>query len=95
MAWQRTNFLLKRRLNQHGLTGVVQATRLCEKAEQLYPDLFKPISFKNGCLHVEIIPKNQLPFTMIQGKLIEELNGFAEGEQLPHIRRIRLTFSTS
>lgn len=95
MAWKKTNSLLTTRLNQHGISERLIATRICEKARELHPALFEPVSFKNGCLHVELTKKNQLPFVMIQGKLLEELNSFTKAEKLPRIERVRLTISTN
>lgn len=91
MAWQKTTVLLKKRLNQHGLGGILAATRVCEKARSLYPDLFEPVSLKNGCLHLEIEKKNQLALLMIQGKLLQDLQQFTYQEQLPVVERIKLT----
>lgn len=94
MAWKKTDNLIRKRLNQHGLGGVFIATRTCEKARELYPGLFEPVSVRNGCMHISILAKNKLPFMMIQGKLMQDINRFAEGEKLPQIDRFRLTITT-
>ncbi|MBU6389431.1 hypothetical protein KGQ71_02845 [Patescibacteria group bacterium] len=93
MTWQKTETVLKRRINQHGLTDMVQAGRICAKAEELYPKLFRAVSVrKNGTLHLELDQKDVLEFKMIEGKLVAALNQFAEKEELPQINRVRLTF---
>lgn len=85
---------MQKRMNQHGLGAILVAGQVCMQAEKLYPGLFKAVSLKNGCLHLEILKKDQLKLTMIQGKLINDLQTYAKAHNLPEINRIRLTFST-
>lgn len=92
--WKKTDILLRKRLNHHGLTPMVDAGRIIEYSKTLYPDLFEPVSIKNNCFHVQIHKKNQLAFTMIQGKLLADLNTHAETQKLPPIHRFKLTLIT-
>ena len=93
MAWQRTENILHRRLNQHGLTGQVQAGQICLQAEHLYPGLFRAVSVRQACLHLELERGQAILFKMIEGKLLQELAEFAKHKNLPEIERVRLTFT--
>lgn len=92
MAWKKTDDLLKKRLNQHGLGPMVEAGIICSHAESLYPGLFRAVSVRDGCFTVEITKANQVSFTLIKGKLQQELNDHAKRHNLKPITRIRLTF---
>ena len=56
------------------------------------PGLFRAISLKNDVLHIEIAKPNLLEFKLSEGKLLQELQEFAEARQLPIPARYRLTF---
>ncbi|MCC2631770.1 MAG: hypothetical protein K0S20_469 [Patescibacteria group bacterium] len=91
MAWKKTDFLIKRRLRQHGLGELVESSLLCAKAEELYPKMFSAVSVKNGVMHIELSKQNQLAFTFIRGKLLGELQTHAKELNIPGIERFRLT----
>ena len=93
MTWLKTDLLLKRRLKHHGLDELVEAGLLCRKAEELLPGLFTAISVRNNCLHLATERKNIMTIKLAQGKLIEQLNQFAEQQKLGKITKIRLTSS--
>ncbi len=93
MAWQTAENLLKKRFNQHGIAGTIEAASLCAQAELLYPGLFRAVSVRRSVLHLELEHSQALPFKLIEGKLIEDLNRFAEHRKVAGIERVRLTFS--
>jgi len=93
MPWHSSNNLLKKRFLQHGIAQTMDATSLCQQAESLYPGLFRAVSVRKSVLHVELNRSQAIPFKLVEGKLIEELNRFATTRQLPEIARVRLTFS--
>jgi hypothetical protein len=92
MAWHTTELILKHRMRQHGLSGIVEAGSLCMHAEALYPEMFRAVSVRNSVLHLRLSKAKTLPFKMIEGLLMEQLNAFAAAKRLPLIRTIRLTF---
>jgi hypothetical protein len=92
MSWKKTDLLVKKRLNQHGLGVLVEAGVLCQKAEELLPGVFKAVSVRNAALHLELTKENLLAFKMVEGQLMHDLNQFASTKKLPGIKRIRLTF---
>ena len=93
MPWHTTKTVLKRTINQHGLKPMVEAGQICLEAERLYPSLFRAISTRNQYLHLELKKADCPKFKLIEGKLLEDLNGFAVANNLPQITRIRLTYS--
>jgi hypothetical protein len=93
MTWKKSDSLIARQLNHHGLADAVAASAVCREAERLYPGLFKAISLKNGILHLETDYAQQLEIKLIEGKLLDDLNRFADIKNLPPTSRIRLTFS--
>ena len=93
MAWKKTDALLMRRLTQYGLTEMVEAGLLCQKAEELLPNLFRAVSVKNNILHLEIPRSQVLHLKMREGWLMDELNTFSLQKGLPLISHIRLTFT--
>ena len=92
MPWKKTDSLLKRRLNQHGLAGIVEASSICKKAEELRPGLFRAVSVRNDVLHLELSKANLLTFKMSEGQLLQALNAYAKQKGIPPISRLRLTF---
>jgi len=84
---------MKRRLNHHGLTDMVEAGIILQEAERLLPGLFRAVSVKNQVLHLETSKANILELKMQEGKLLHDLNTFAALKKLPPLLRIRLTFS--
>jgi hypothetical protein len=93
MAWHTTELILKKRMHQHGLSGIVEAGTVCLKAEALYPGMFQAVSVKNATLHVQLPKAKTMPFKMIEGLLLKELNIFIATKKLPPLKQIRLTFS--
>lgn len=93
MALQKTDHILRHRLNQHGLGGLVTAGSICRQAELLFPGQFHAVSLRANVLHIELAEESILLFKQIEGKLLTELNMFAASRHLPEITRIRLTFS--
>lgn len=92
MAWKRSDDLSLIRLRQRKLDGSLQAGLVCREAERLYPGIFRAVSVSRGVLHLEIKKKNQLSLKMVEGKLLQELQQFAQEKYLPVPTRIRLTF---
>ena len=92
MSWKKTDLVLRRRFNQHGLGPLLEAGQICRKAEQLCPEILRAISVRNTILHLAIKKENLLAFKLIEGRLITELNSYATEYRLPEIRRVRLTF---
>lgn len=92
MAWKKTDSLLKKRLNQHGLLNVVEAGLVCKKAEELMPNTFTAVSVRNTTLHLEISKEQLMNFKLQEGKILKDLNAFVKLRNLPEITRIRLTF---
>ena len=95
MAWQKTDNLLRKRLNQHGLGELVEAGTICAHAQSLYPGMFEAVSVKNDVLHLKLVKKNQLELLMVQGKLLEDLAAYCKAKNLRPIARIRLTIVPS
>ena len=92
-TWQKSTSILKKRFNQHGLTDMLEAVSVCQQAELLYPDLFKAVSVRKGTLHIALQKSKTMPFKMIEGKLLLDLNIFAKAKNLPPVEKVRLTFS--
>ena len=95
MGWNKTDILLNKRLNQHGLGGMVKAGLLCYRAEELAPGLFRAVSVKNNILHLVAKREDQMTIKMKEGWLLKELNSFAKEKKLTPVNRIRLTFESS
>ena len=93
MTWKKTDLILKRRMNQHGLGTMVTAGQFCRQAELIMPDLFEAISFRGGILHLKVHPAKQMAFKMVEGSLFSEINAFAADHQMPAVTKIRLTVS--
>jgi hypothetical protein len=91
MAWKKSDSLIGGQLRRHGLSRAVTAGIVCQEAERLYPNLFKATSLVGETLKVTILPKNQIPFRLIEGKLLAELQAFAEFRSLPFPTKTRLT----
>ena len=92
MTWNKSDLLLKRRLAHHGIGEMVEAGILCQEAERLLPDLFRAVSVKDQVLHLEIRKENILALKMQEGRLLQDLNTYANLKKLPNLSRIRLTF---
>lgn len=95
MSWKKSDSLFGRQLRQHGLGKAVVAGMVCQEAERLYPGLFRATALVNGALRVTVTPENQIPFRLIEGKLLEELKAYTTPRQLPIPTRIRLTVQAS
>ena len=95
MGWEKTDFLLNKRLNQHGLGGMVKAGLLCHRAEELLPDTFRAISVKGGTMHLVAKREDQMKIKMKEGWLLKEINSFAKEKKLTPVNRIRLTFEST
>ena len=93
MTWHSTSNLFIKRLNQKGLSSQVLAGLLCHEAERLYPGLFEAVSVRQGCLHVAVEPSKAIGFKLIEGKLLKEINQYAENQNLPLLTSFRLTYS--
>ena len=91
MPLQTADSILRYRLNQHGLGGLVAAGALCRQSELLYPEMFHAVSLRQHVLHIELEQSRLLSFKQIEGKLLEDLNLFAERRRLPVVRRFKLT----
>jgi len=93
MPWKKTDSLLRRRANQTGMGDMLTAGLLCRQAELLHPDLFRAVSVRKGCLHLEVTAANAIAVKLVQGKLISELNRYGEAHNLPKVTRVRLTIA--
>lgn len=95
MAWKKSESLIGKQLHRHGLHRAVQAGLVCQEAERLYPNLFRATSVVNGSLRVTVPLEKQVAFRLIEGKLLQELQGFATARGLPVPTRVRLTVTRS
>jgi len=93
MPWKKTDLVLRRRANQTGMGKMLTAGLLCRQAEILYPDTFRAISVRQGCLHLEAAPDKAIAVKLIEGRLITDLNRYGAEHGLPPITRVRLTLS--
>jgi len=94
MQPQKASDFLNRRMNQHGLGGIVESGQLCRQAEIIAPELFTAVSVRNQVLHVRLTKKQLLAYKMQEGHLLKMLNAYATEKHLPIIKSIRLTFAT-
>ena len=92
MSWKKTDLVLKKSFNQKGMGDMVTAGQLCRQAELLLPDTFRAVSFRNHILHIELSRAKTMAFKLVEGKLMNELNQYAETHKLPEVKRFRLTF---
>lgn len=91
MPWKKTDIVLRRRANQTGMGGMLTAGLLCRQAELLHPGLFRAVSVRKGCLHLEAEAAKTVAVKLVEGRLISELNRYAAEHNLPKVTRIRLT----
>jgi len=75
------------------MSAMVTATQVCAAAEELYPGKFKAISLRKGSLHIEVSSAQLLPFKLVEGQLLQQLNQFASTHNLQPITKIRLTIN--
>ena len=91
MTWNKLSNLVTKRHSQRGLGPSIAAGMICQKAESLYPDMFKAVSLRNGLLTIAVHTRNRLKFKLIEGALLAALTEYAAAEHLPNPERIRLT----
>lgn len=95
MAWKSASSLGTSQHTRRGLQASLVAGQLCIHAEKLYPDLFHAISVRNEVMHLETPAQQVMKFKLIEGKLLKELQAYAQGKNLPVVTRIRLTIAPS
>ena len=99
MGFQKAGSLLKKHSNLHHIGPIIEAGKLCKKAEDLLPNTFIAISVRItnidlqvGVMHLSLYRKNLLNLKMKEGSLLHQLNNFAKKESLPQISHFQLTF---
>ena len=78
-------------MNHHGLGAALIGAKICQEAERLKPGQFKAISFRQGCLHLQLSRSQLLDFKMNEGNLINLLRDYCSEHNLPSIQKFRLT----
>jgi hypothetical protein len=91
MTWNKTDFVLRKRMHEHGLNDLVSAGQLCRHAESLLPNIFTAVSVKNQVMHLEVPRTHLLAFKMQEGRILDELNQHATLQKVAPISRFRLT----
>jgi hypothetical protein len=98
MTWQKTDGILKKRLNQLGFSSVTVEGRLCHQVDLLCPDLVRAVSaIKSNTedafiLNLELQRADLIKFKMQEGDLLKRLNYFAQTNKFLPIKSFRLTF---
>jgi len=92
MSWQKGEGIVGRQLRHHGLSGAIAAGQICQKAESLYPEMFKALSCREGVLKLEVPREKLVALRLVEGKLLKDLQAFALEAHLPSPARIQLTF---
>lgn len=98
MVWQKTDRVLKKRLNQLGFSSVTTEGQICRQMDLLCPNLARSISAVKTnqedafILNLELTKADLIKFKMQEGALLKEINSFTQNNNFLPVKRFRLTF---
>ena len=91
MALSSVSNVGKKLEKRSGLAGTLDATRVCQYVDSLFPGKIKAISIKNGYLKVGFQAENRMLAELNRGDILRKAQAFATEKNLPIPTEIRLT----